>query len=67
MKRYWALLLALGMLVLGAAFAQQEDDDQVANLSFVILKDYNGQPIRNASVVLHPVKKDGKQERGAWS
>ena len=64
MKRYWALLLALGMLVLGAAFAQQEDDDQVANLSFVILKDYNGQPIRNASVVLHPVKKDGKQERG---
>ena len=63
MKRYAVLLVAVAMLGLGAGFAQENDDD-VATLRFVILKDYNGKPIRNASVVLHPVKKDGKQDRG---
>jgi hypothetical protein len=33
-------------------------------LSFVVIKDYNGQPVRNASVVLHQVTEKGKQERG---
>jgi hypothetical protein len=63
MKRYGAVLVAIGMLLLLGAFAQ-DDYEPVATLRFVILKDYNGKPIRNASVVLHPVKKDGKQERG---
>ena len=36
----------------------------LAKLNFVVVKDYNGKPIRNASVVLHPVGKKGKQERG---
>jgi hypothetical protein len=63
MRRYSVVLFAMGMLLLGVAFAQ-EDDEPVATLYFVILKDYNGKPIRNASVVLHPVKRDGKQERG---
>ena len=30
-------------------------------LSFVILKDHNGRPVRNASVIMHPVKGNGKQ------
>jgi uncharacterized GH25 family protein len=33
-------------------------------VKFLVVKDYNGKPIRNASVVLHPVNKKGKQERG---
>ena len=36
----------------------------MAAVHFVVLKDYNGKPVRNASVVLHPVNKKGKQERG---
>ena len=35
-------------------------------LSFVILKDDNGKPVRNAAVVLHPVNAKGKQGRGGF-
>ena len=43
-----------------AAFAQ----DDTAMLNFQVLRDYNGKPIRNASVVMHPVQKNGKQSKG---
>ncbi|HZR55290.1 MAG TPA: carboxypeptidase-like regulatory domain-containing protein [Terriglobales bacterium] len=33
-------------------------------VSFVVIKDYNGKPIHNAGVVMHPVNDKGKQERG---
>ena len=29
-----------------------------------MIRDYNGKPIRNASVVMHPVQKNGKQAKG---
>jgi len=35
-------------------------------LSFLILKDDNGKPVRNAAVVLHPVNSKGKQGRGGF-
>ena len=38
--------------------------DHYANLKFVVLKDHNGKPVRNASVILHPVDKNGKQGKG---
>ena len=60
MKRA-ALLIAALLLVVGSAFAQ--DEEGLSLLKFVVLRDYNGKPIRNASVVLHPVNKKGKQER----
>src|SRR5882724_13473256 len=59
MKKY--AFIACLLLLLGTAFAQ---DDDLSKLKFVVIKDYNGKPIRNASVVLHPVAKNGKQERG---
>src|SRR4029077_9226483 len=49
-----ALLLALPGLA----------QDDMAMLNFVVIRDYNGKPIRNASVVMHPVEKNGKQSRG---
>ena len=61
MKRA-ALVLAALLFVIGTAFAQ--DEEGLALLKFVVLRDYNGKPIRNASVVLHPVNKKGRQERG---
>lgn len=35
--------------------------EQLSVLSFVVLKDHNGKPVRNASVIMHPVKGNGKQ------
>jgi len=45
-------------------FAQ---DDDLSKLKFVVIKDYNGKPIRNASVVLHPVAKNGNRNAVAYS
>jgi len=45
-----------------AALALAQDDSAVLN--FVVLRDYNGKPVRNASVVMHPVEKNGKQSKG---
>ncbi len=44
--------------------AARADEKQYADLKFKVLKEENGKPVRNASVVLHPVNKEGKQERG---
>ena len=41
-------------------------DEPTASLNFVVLKDYNGKPVRNASIVLHPVNDKGKQSRGGF-
>jgi hypothetical protein len=38
--------------------------DDTATLNFLVLKDNSGKPIRNASVVMHPVQKNGKQAKG---
>ena len=48
----------------GAMTAQDEEDGPMSDLRFVVVKDYNGKPVRNAAVVLHPVTKKGKQSRG---
>lgn len=37
-----------------------------ALLNFLVLRDYNGKPIRNASVVLHPVDEKGRQSKGGY-
>jgi hypothetical protein len=57
-----AVVIALGMGVIGLAAAQ--DDGPMSDLRFVVLRDYNGKPVRNAAVVLHPVNRKGKQSRG---
>jgi uncharacterized GH25 family protein len=60
MKRISFAVMMLTLAMLTAASAEEKS----ALLKFVVVKDYNGKPIRNASVVMHPVKKDGKQSRG---
>ena len=35
---------------------------KTASLQFLIVKDSNGKPVRNAEIVLHPVDKHGKQK-----
>lgn len=43
---------------------KKQPEQPLATLNFVVLKDENGKPVRNAAVVMHPVDDDGKQERG---
>lgn len=66
MLRRVVLLLAIGALLAGFCFARnddQDDEDQVSSVSFLVLKNFNGKPLRNAAVVVHPVDSKGRQER----
>ena len=56
-----AFLICFALAFLGSAAA---DKKPYSNLKFTVLKSDNGKPVRNASVVLHPVDKKGKQEKG---
>ena len=58
-----AVVIVLGVGIIGLAGAQ-DDDVPMSDLRFVVVRDYNGKPVRNAAVVLHPVNRKGKQERG---
>jgi len=58
-----ALMIVLGVGMIGPAVAQ-DDDGPMSDLRFVVVRDYNGKPVRNAAVVLHPVNRKGKQSRG---
>lgn len=58
-----AVIVVLYLGLSGLAWAQ-DDDGPMSDLKFVVVKDYNGKPVRNAAVVLHPVNKKGKQARG---
>jgi|SRR5450755_2382193 len=59
-----ALLLVLGMGMAGTILAQDDEEGPMSDLRFVVLKDFNGKPVRNAAVVLHPITKKGKQAKG---
>src|SRR5258705_9991952 len=61
MRKFALSLFACLMILSSLAIAQ---DDDMAMLNFVVIRDYNGKPIRNASVVMHPVQKNGKQSKG---
>src|SRR5882672_11092982 len=59
------LSVGLGVLLLmgiGLGVAAAQDDEQYAAVEFLVLRDYNGKPVKNASVIMHPVKKNGKQK-----
>jgi len=76
MKKLALALILAGFLIPAEAIAPQgksdtntnkdkyQDADEVATLSFVVLKDYNGKPVRNAGIVMHPVAKNNRQEKG---
>jgi hypothetical protein len=58
-----AVMIVLGVGMIGLTVAQDEDGP-MSDLRFVVVRDYNGKPVRNAAVVLHPVNRKGKQSRG---
>ncbi len=59
--------LALSVVFVAAALiASVAQDANYATLTFLVVKDTNGKPVRNASVILHPVNEKGKQEKGGF-
>jgi hypothetical protein len=64
MRRLQIFGVAL-LLLATAAWAQKDvDNEPTSALNFLVLKDDNGKPGRNASIIMHPVSSNGKQERG---
>lgn len=70
MNRLFRVAVATVFIIQGLIFAGAVSaawaSDPAAALSFVVLKDDNGKPVRNAAVVLHPVNTKGKQGRGGF-
>src|SRR5271169_5978272 len=66
MKRNVSVLMMV-TLVLGFGIAKlvraQDDEGPTSSLRFVVVRDSDGKPVRNAEVVLHPVKRKGKQAK----
>ena len=65
--RLWIFFLS-SLLLAGFGFAsdKQSGVQGTTNVRFTVRKDDNNKPVRNASVVLHPVGKDGKQSNGGF-
>jgi Zn-dependent M28 family amino/carboxypeptidase len=61
MIRFFLAGVAAVAMIL-AAFPQQSEH-KTAQLNFVVVKDANGKPVRNAEIVLHPLDKTGKQKQ----
>jgi len=66
MKKIWIAGVVLSMIVMaGVAVGQKDKDDEPTSwLNFVVVKDDNGKPVRNAAVIMHPVTGHGKQGHG---
>ncbi len=66
MKRAWLTIVVVVGLLASPSFAKKriKQEGPTATLNFVVLRDENGKPVRNAAVVLHPVNNDDKQEKG---
>ena len=69
MKRL-VLVVGLVALIAGVAVAgdkkdkKSKEDEKIGDIHVIILKSDTGKPVRNASVVLHPVNSKGRQESG---
>ena len=62
-KTIGCLVLALSFIPIASA-QKDKDEDPVASVTLLVIKDDNGKPIRNAAVIMHPVGNNGKQGRG---
>jgi Carboxypeptidase regulatory-like domain len=57
-------IFLLFIFVLPLSWAEKKQRIPLATVNFVVVRDENGKPVRNAAVVLHPVEDNGKQSRG---
>jgi hypothetical protein len=52
------------VFIFAAGLATAQDDGPTSSVRFVVVRDSDGKPVRNAEVVLHPVQRKGKQAKG---
>jgi len=58
--------IAVAVVLLIALFpALAIAGEKSSDLKFLVIRDYNGKPVRNASVILHPVD-EGQQTKGGF-
>ena len=62
----WVFAVVLSTFAIsGVASAQRDQQEEpTAVLNFLVVKEDNGKPVRNAAVIMHPVSTHGKQGRG---
>jgi 5-hydroxyisourate hydrolase-like protein (transthyretin family) len=58
----FALVVSLPLLLT----AHGKEKKPMAQIDFTVLRESNGKPVRRASVILHAVHKDGKQDKDAY-
>jgi hypothetical protein len=58
------LIFLLTVFLLVPALAEKKPPVPLSTVNFLVVRDENGKPVRNAAVVLHPVEDNGKQSRG---
>jgi hypothetical protein len=63
MVQAWRKLGVVIALILALLPVTAFSDDKYSHVDFLVVRSYNGKPVRNASVVLHPVNKEGKQSK----
>ena len=62
------IFLATSSCLVSAGLGQnnRQPEEPSSSLSFLVVRDNSGKAVRNASVVLHPVNKNGTQSRGGF-
>jgi len=68
MKLRGAILAAVLLLLTTGLIAKDKKSapETLANVHFTVVKDDSGKPVRNASIILHTVNKDGTQGKGGY-
>lgn len=65
LKPFGSILCLLIVAVIAMpALGKKKHEDPLATLNFLVVRDENGKPVRNAAVVMHPVGDNGKQAKG---
>src|SRR5712671_7532740 len=59
-----AAVLATIALISTANAQRDKNEEPTAVLNFIVLKEDNSKPVRNAAVIMHPVNGHGQQSRG---
>jgi len=66
MPRPLFAIFALFVIPILLAAGQNKPSEHASTIRFVVIKDDNGKPVRNAAVILHPVGHSGKQAKGGF-
>lgn len=59
-----AVVLAVVAAASPSLAQKDKDDEPTSVVNFLVIKDDNGKPVRNAAVIMHAVNPKGKQGRG---